>query len=158
MTQNVSTLPSSNISSIAGTYRSLLGLADRIPLSLVQLAGRIAVAHVFWNSAQSKLASWQVTQQLFQMEYHVPLIPPEIAAPLATATELGGSILLMLGLFARLSACALLGMVAVIQLFVYPGNWGEHLLWASILLLVLARGAGKVSVDHLVSRYFRPHG
>jgi len=158
MTENVSTMPSSGESSIAGLYRGLLGLAGRIPLPLVQLAGRVAVAHVFWNSAQSKLASWQVTQQLFQMEYHVPLIPPEIAAPLATATELGGSILLALGLFSRLSAFALLGMVAVIQLFVYPGNWGEHLLWASILLLVLARGAGKISVDYLASRYFNSHG
>ncbi len=116
------------------------------------------MAHVFWNSAQSKLASWQVTQQLFRMEYQVPLIPPEIAAPLATATELGGAVLLFLGLLARLSACALLGVVAVIQLFVYPDSWGEHLLWASILLLVLARGAGKISVDHLISRYFRSRG
>lgn len=158
MTQNVSTLPSSSVSSITGTYRGLLSLADRFPLSLVQLAGRIAVAHVFWNSAQSKLASWQVTQQLFRMEYLVPLIPPEIAAPLATATELGGAVLLFLGLLARLSACALLSVVAVIQLFVYPNSWGEHLLWASILLLVLARGAGKISVDHLISRYFRSRG
>lgn len=154
MTHSVSALPSSGLSSITGIYRNVLGLADRIPLSLVQLAARAAVAHVFWNSAQSKLASWQVTEQLFQMEYHVPLIPSDIAAPLATATELGGSILLFFGLFARLGACALLGMVAVIQLFVFPGNWAEHLLWASLLLLIVARGAGKVSLDHLASRYF----
>lgn len=157
MTHNDSTLPSSGLTSIPGLYRSVLGLADRIPLSLVQLVGRVAVAHVFWNSAQSKLASWQVTQQLFRMEYHVPLIPPDIAAPLAAATELGGSILLFMGLFARFSACALLGMVAVIQLFVFPGSWGEHLLWASLLLLIVARGAGKISLDHLASRYFSSH-
>jgi putative oxidoreductase len=151
--------PASAISSAQGfspisAYRNVLGLAGQIPLSLVQFAARVAVAHVFWNSAQSKLASWQVTQQLFAMEYHVPLLPPEIAAPLATATELCGAVLLFLGLFTRLSALALLGMVAVIQLFVYPGNWGEHLMWASLLLLLLARGAGKISLDWLTERIF----
>lgn len=154
MALTISTQPSSGLASLAATYGGLLRRADHIPLSLVQLAGRIAVAHVFWNSAQSKLASWQVTQQLFQMEYHVPLIPPDIAAPLATATELGGAILLFLGLFARLGALALLGMVAVIQIFVFPGNWAEHLLWASLLLLIVARGAGKLSLDHLAARHF----
>jgi len=138
-------------------YRRALSLADSVPLSVVQLAARIAVAHVFWNSAQSKLASWPVTLQLFTMEYHVPLLSPEIAAPLATATELAGSLLLVLGLFSRLAALALLGVVAVIQLFVFPGSWGEHLLWASLLLLILIRGAGVVSLDHLAGRYFQPN-
>lgn len=153
-----STMPSTQSFSPLSAYRSLLGLADKIPFSLVQLAARIAVAHVFWNSAQSKLASWQVTQQLFAMEYQVPLLPPEIAAPLATATELVGAILIFLGLFTRLGALALLGVVAVIQLFVYPGNWGEHLIWASLLLLLLARGAGKISLDWLAEHIFARKG
>ena len=135
-------------------YHRAIGLAERIPLSLVQLAGRIAVGYVFWNSAQSKLASWPITIQLFKMEYQVPVLPPELAATLATATELTGAILLFLGLFTRLSALALLGLVAVIQFFVYPGHWGEHLLWASLLLLLLARGAGVVSLDFLAKRFF----
>ena len=135
-------------------YRRAVALAERIPLSLVQLASRIAVAYVFWNSAQSKLASWPITIQLFRMEYQVPVLPPELAATLGTATELTGAILLFLGLFTRLSALALLGLVAVIQVFVYPGHWGEHLLWASLLLLLLARGAGVVSLDHLAKRFF----
>jgi putative oxidoreductase len=154
MTHPASAISSASGFSPAAIYRSLLGLADRIPLSLVQLAARIAVAHVFWNSAQSKLASWQVTKQLFTMEYHVPLLPPDIAAPLATATELAGAVLIFFGLFARLGALALLGVVATIQLFVYPQSWGEHLLWASVLLLILARGAGKISVDYVASRWF----
>lgn len=153
-----STMPGTQSFSPISAYRSLLGLADKIPFSLVQLAARVAVAHVFWNSAQSKLASWQVTQQLFAMEYHVPLLPPDIAAPLATATELTGSILIFLGLFTRLGALALLGVVAVIQLFVFPGNWGEHLIWASLLLLLLARGAGKISLDWLAERFFARRG
>jgi len=156
MTHPASTLASGPRFSPAATYRRLLGLADSIPLSLVQLAARVAVANVFWNSAQSKLASWPVTRQLFAMEYQVPLLPPDIAAPLATAAELGGAILIFYGLFARLGALALLGVVTVIQLFVYPQSWGEHLLWAGLLLLILARGAGAISIDYLAKRLFAP--
>lgn len=156
MTNSTSTMPASGGASIVSAARGLIGLADRIPLSLVQLASRVAVAHVFWNSAQSKLASWPITQQLFAMEYQVPLLPPEIAAPLATATELCGAVLVFFGFFSRLGALALLGVVAVIQLFVFPGSWGEHLTWASLLLLIVARGAGKISLDYFVSRYFSP--
>lgn len=156
MTRNAIAISNSSSSSIVSSFRGLLNLAESIPMSAVQLAARVAVAHVFWNSAQSKLASWTVTLQLFSMEYHVPLLPPDIAALLATGTELTGSLLLLFGFFARLGALALLGVVAVIQLFVFPGSWGEHLLWASLLLLILARGAGAVSVDSLVCRYFAP--
>ena len=139
---------------VVALYGGLLNLAEKIPLSIAQLASRVAVAHVFWNSAQSKLASWPITQQLFAMEYQVPILPPDIAAVLATAAELGGAVLLFLGLFARLGALALLGVVAVIQLFVFPGSWGEHLLWASLLFFILARGAGSISIDYLARRYF----
>lgn len=135
-------------------YRKAIGLAEAIPLSLVQLAGRIAVAHVFWQSAQTKLASWQVTLQLFAFEYRLPVLPPDVAAPLATAAELTGAVLLFLGLFARLGSLILLGVAATIQIFVFPENWGEHLLWASVLGLILVRGAGVVSLDHLASRLF----
>ncbi|MGE4249180.1 MAG: DoxX family protein [Parvibaculaceae bacterium] len=132
--------------------RKVLATAESIPLSAIQLAARVAIANVFWNSAQSKLLSWPTTLQLFALEYRVPVLPPEIAAPLATATELTGSILILLGLFTRLGALALLGIVAVIQLFVYPGDWGVLLLWASLLGLLLARGAGVVSLDQLGRR------
>lgn len=135
-------------------YRKAIGLADAIPLSLVQLAARLAVAHVFWQSAQTKLASWPVTLQLFAFEYHLPILPPDVAAPLATAAELSGAVLLFLGLFARLGSLMLLGVVATIQIFVFPENWGEHLLWASLLGLILARGAGVISLDYLASRFF----
>lgn len=138
--------------SASSLVRKAVSVAESIPLSAIQLAARIAIANVFWNSAQSKLLSWPITLQLFAMEYRVPLLPPEIAAPLATATELTGAILIFLGLFTRLSALALLGLVAVIQIFVYPGHWGEHLLWASLLGLLLVRGAGVVSLDQLGRR------
>lgn len=151
-------MPGSHGFSLVSAYRGLLGLADHIPLSLVQLTARAAVAYVFWNSAQSKLASWPVTLQLFAMEYQVPLLPPNIAAPLATVTELCGAVLIFLGLFTRLGALALLGVVTVIQVFVYPGHWGEHLMWASLLLLLLARGPGNISLDWLAERAFAAKG
>jgi putative oxidoreductase len=154
MNNSISTTNIPRHNAFVSSYRDLLGVANRFPLSIIQLLSRVAVAHVFWNSAQSKLASWQTTQQLFAMEYHVPLLPPDIAAPLATATELTGSVLVFFGLLSRVGAVALLGVITIIQLFIYPENWGEHLVWASLLLLIVFRGPGKISLDHLVSRYF----
>ncbi|TPN85699.1 DoxX family protein [Mesorhizobium sp. CU2] len=146
---------SSNPAGFVGLYKRIIKLPEHIPFSLVQLAARVAVAHVFWQSAQSKLASWPVTLQLFANEYNLPIIDPSIAAPLATTAEITGSVLIFFGLFSRLAALMLLGVVSVIQIFVYPENWAEHLLWASSLLLVLTRGAGAISADHLFERILR---
>ena len=121
------------------------------PLSIVQLLARLAVAAVFFKSGMTKIASWEFTIMLFREEYRVPLLPPEIAAPLATATELSIPVLLALGLFSRLATLPLLGMVLVIQLFVYPQSWAEHLTWVALLLLILTRGPGTVSLDRLIA-------
>jgi putative oxidoreductase len=147
-------MPMSSSRGIVDRYLGALHLADAIPLSFVQLAARFAAAHVFWQSAQTKLASWPVTLQLFAMEYRLPFLDPAVAAPLATAAEITGSVLIFFGLFARLGALMLLGIVATIQIFVFPENWAEHLLWASLLLLILARGAGVISLDHVAARLF----
>lgn len=143
---------------VSSILADIVSIPERIPLSLVQLLTRIAVGHVFWASAQSKLASWPVTLQLFALEYRVPLLPPDLAASLATAAELSGSVLLFPGLLTRLAALQLLGVVAVIQLFVFPGNWPEHLLWASGLLLLFARGPGMISLDFIASRLLARRG
>ncbi|WFP76087.1 DoxX family protein [Mesorhizobium sp. WSM4906] len=148
----ISEQSSSNPAGFVGLYRRIIKLPEHIPFSLVQLAARVAVAHVFWQSAQSKLASWPVTLQLFANEYNLPFIDPSIAAPLATAAELTGLVLVFFGAFSRLGALMLIGVVSVIQIFVYPENWAEHLLWASLLLLVLARGAGVFSLDYVAER------
>jgi putative oxidoreductase len=131
-------------------------LAERIPYSLVALVARFAVAAVFWRSAMTKVdESFQVkstTFFLFKEEYKVPIIPPDIAAYLATYQELIGAVLLVIGLATRLTALSFIGMVAVIQVFVYPSGWPEHLLWFALLLLLVARGPGAISVDHLIWR------
>jgi putative oxidoreductase len=131
-----------------------IGLLEKLPLSLVQLAARIAVARVFWQSAQTKLQSWQVTEQLFAYEYNLPLIDPVLAARLGTAAELIGALLVAFGFASRLGALILLGVTATIQIFVFPQNWPDHLLWASLLLLIVARGPGFVSLDWVVRRLF----
>jgi putative oxidoreductase len=144
--------------SFSAFLADIVSIPERIPLSLIQLMTRVAVGHVFWASAQSKLASWPVTLQLFALEYRVPLLPPDFAASLATAAELSGSVLLFAGLLTRLAALQLLGVVAVIQLFVFPGNWPEHLLWASGLILLLARGPGMISLDFVTSHLLTRRG
>jgi putative oxidoreductase len=147
--------PFAKFAGIDPLVRRLIAIADSLPLSLVQLMGRMALAGLFWKAAQSKLASWPVTIQLFAFEYRVPLLPPEYAAMLGTGVELIGAILLFLGLMTRFAALALLGLVATIQIFVYPGSWSEHLLWASLLVLLVIRGPGVVSLDHAIGRWAR---
>jgi putative oxidoreductase len=113
---------------------------------------RLGLAAVFFRSGLLKLDSWQFTVLLFRDEYSLPLIDPALAARLATALELGVPPLLALGLATRLATLPLLAMVAVIQVLVYPNAWSEHLLWASILLLLLTRGAGTLSLDYVIAK------
>ena len=82
--------------------------------------------------------------------YKVPLLPPDLAAYLSTIGEHVFSVLLLVGLASRLSALGLFGMTMVIQLFVFPDGWPEHILWVSLQLLIIARGPGAVSLDHLI--------
>ena len=127
-------------------------LAERIPYSVVALVARIGVASVFWRSGQTKVSGFQLRDQtffLFREEYNVPLLPPDLAAYLATIAEHALSVLLLVGLATRLSALGLILMTAVIQLFVYPDGWPDHILWFGLLLLIVARGPGAISIDHV---------
>ncbi len=136
------------------TAKSLLATLDALPWSLLALPARLAGFAVFWRAGRVKLDDWQGTILLFREEYRVPLLPPELAAYLATAAELGCAVLLLAGLFTRLSALALIGLTLVIQLFVYPEAWPTHIQWLAFLLPLLARGAGELSLDHLIARRF----
>jgi putative oxidoreductase len=125
----------------------------RFPLCLIQLAMRVAVGSVFLNSGLLKINSWEFAIKLFEDEYKVPLLDPVWAARLATFNELTFSVLLIVGLVTRIATLPLLGMIAVIQTFVYPQAWTEHLLWASILVFLLTRGPGELSLDYLIERW-----
>ena len=127
-----------------------IGLLDGVPYTLLALPLRAGVATVFWNSAQAKLANWDTTIELFTEEYKVPLLPPEIAANLALGIELTMPVLLVLGLMTRAAALVLLGTTTVIEVFVYPQAWPTHIQWAAMLLVLLCRGAGKLSLDHVL--------
>jgi putative oxidoreductase len=126
----------------------------RFPLSVLQLAMRIAVGSVFFKAGLLKYNSWEFAVKLFEEEYKVPVLSPTVAASLAMVNELTWPIFLFLGLATRLATLPLLGMIAVIQTFVYPQAWTDHLLWGSILVFLLTRGPGALSLDHLIERAF----
>ncbi len=138
---------------VALTARIIRRLDD-VPYSLLAVPLRLAVATVFWNSAVTKLANWDTAVELFTEEYKVPLLPPELAAYIAVSIELTTPVLLVLGLATRPAALVLVGMTAVIEVFVYPEAWPTHIQWAAMLLVLLCRGAGKFSLDHLVRGHF----
>lgn len=144
---------------IAGMARRLIGLLDRIPYSLLALAARIFPAAVFWQSGETKVDGWHLSDNavdLFRDEYRLPLIDPTIAAYLAAFAEHFFPILLVLGLASRFAAFALLFMTLVIEIFVYPDAWPTHGVWATCFLVIIARGPGLFSLDHLIAaRYQR---
>jgi putative oxidoreductase len=130
-----------------GRLSRVTAALGRLPLAPIQLLFRLAIASVFLKAGLNKIASWELTVRLFADEYRVPALPPDLAATLATSVELSCSVLLVVGLATRLATLPLLGMIAVIQTFVYPGAYAEHLTWGSILLFLLTRGGGAWSLD-----------
>lgn len=132
------------------TFVAVRQWLERLPLSIIQLAMRIGVGAVFFKAGLLKYNSWEFTVQLFRDEYKVPLLDPAIAARIAMIQELTVPVLLFLGLATRVATLPLLGMIAVIQTFVYPNAWTEHLVWSSILVFLLTRGPGTLSVDHVI--------
>lgn len=137
-----------------GIFRQL----ERFPLAIIQLAMRIGVGAVFFKAGLLKYNSWEFTVQLFRDEYRVPVVDPVLAAQMAMIQELTIPVLLFVGLATRIATVPLLGMIAVIQTFVYPNAWTEHLVWASILVFLLTRGPGVFSVDYLIARRFSVAG
>lgn len=132
---------------------------DAIPMSLLTLCARLFPAAVFWQSGQTKVEGWHVTDgavALFREEYRLPLLDPWLAAHLAALAEHLFPVLLVLGLATRLSAAALMGMTLVIQTFVYPDAWPTHGVWATCFLLLVARGPGALSIDAMIGRICWP--
>jgi len=152
MTGNVTAVRPSSLAS--GIFARIRAALDGVPYTWLALPLRFAVATVFWNSAMTKLANWDTTLSLFSDEYQLPLLPPEIAAYAAATVELTTPVLMVLGLLTRPAAFVLLGMTTIIEIFVYPQAWPTHIQWAAMLLVLLCRGAGALSVDHLLWRRF----
>jgi putative oxidoreductase len=155
----MATLVDSTASAPAPTRRGPLVLLARLaekalPLDLLLLAQRIGIAAIFFQSGRTKVEGWFTISDsafyLFQTDYRLPLLPPVPATYAATISEHVFPILLVLGLFSRLSASALLFMTLVIEIFVYPDAWPTHLSWAGLLLPIIAFGGGKLSLDRLV--------
>jgi putative oxidoreductase len=133
-------------------FSSLANCAARVlPASVLLLVARLGIAAIFFLSGRTKveglLTITDSARELFQTEYRLPLLPPEVAVHLAAYTEHLLPILLVLGLFTRAAALGLFGMTLVIEIFVYPDAWPTHLSWAAILLPIIAYGAGKWSLD-----------
>ncbi|MBK1645863.1 hypothetical protein CKO25_14620 [Thiocapsa imhoffii] len=141
----------------------------RIPEDLIALLGRFSIAAVFWKSGQTKIEGFAVdlvegrvqlgwprlsesAVALFEYEYRLPLISPELGAILAALGEHVLPALLLLGLGTRFAALGLLVMTAVIQFLVYPGAYAIHGVWAAVLLYLMARGPGRLSLDQLMGR------
>jgi putative oxidoreductase len=130
---------------------------EKIPYTVLAVFLRLGIGAIFLRSGMTKVNGFTVTDStifLFADEYRVPLVPPAFAAHLAAYAEHLFPLLLFLGLATRFSALGLLGMTAVIELFVYPELWPDHVLWAGALLMLLSRGPGNLSVDHLIARRY----
>jgi putative oxidoreductase len=149
--------------------RRTIDLFGRVPDTLIALLGRFSIAAVFWKSGQTKVEGLAIdivngeftlgiprladsAVALFRDEFRLPFIPPELAAPMAAFAEHLFPILILVGLATRFSALALLVMTLVIQVFVYPDAYPTHGVWAAVLLYLVARGPGAVSIDHLIAR------
>jgi putative oxidoreductase len=130
----------------------VVGWLERVPYSLLAIPSRLALAEVFWSSFSTKIQNWDTTVALFEDEYKLPLLSPDAAAHLTAGIEVTASILLVLGLLTRPVALLLLGMTAYIEAFIYPLAWPTHIQWAAMLVFLLCRGPGKVSLDYLIRR------
>jgi len=128
--------------------------ARLLPDAALLLLDRVAVAAIFFLSGRTKVEGLftikDSTYELFRSEYALPLVPPELAAQMAATAEHVLPLLLVLGLCTRGAALGLLGMTAVIEIFVYPDAWPTHLSWAALLLPLVAKGGGRWSLDRVM--------
>ncbi len=134
----------------AKPIRAGIGALDAVPYDVIALIARAATFSVFIRSGTQKLSDWSSTLLLFQNEYHTPVLPPVVAAYMATTLELGCSSLILVGLLTRVSTLLLLGMTLTIQLFVYPDAWPTHIQWLAFMIILVLRGPGRVSLDALI--------
>lgn len=153
MQELAATFPAPATGARAAWNRAAAVLDALVGHAILAFCARLALAAVFFLSGRTKVDGLLTVNEgayaLFREEYKVPLLPPEIAAHLATYAEHLLPLLLALGLLTRLSALGLLGMTAVIQVFVYPDAWPTHLTWATAALYLAGRGGGPLALDRI---------
>lgn len=145
-------------------HAGLARVLDRLQ-SLLLLGTRFYVGWQFTKSGWLKYTSWDTTLGLFRDEYHVPLLPPELAAVIGTCGELGFPIFLYLGLFGRFGALGMffvnvMAVVSYRQVLLAEGfeaALGNHILWGFMLLVLMVFGPGKISLDAWLERRARAH-
>jgi putative oxidoreductase len=136
------------------TVAYMIDWFEWFPYWLIAITCRVALAKVFWSSAQTHLASWQTTLYMFHHSYRLPLLPPVPAAYIAVTIELVVPPLLVLGLATRFAALVIFGMSLVIEIFVFPQAWPTHIQWWAMMFVLMAYGAGPLSLDWLIRRWF----
>jgi putative oxidoreductase len=151
MTTATSTSPTTPSRPIA-LFDWIIAWFERIPYWLIAVTCRVALAQVFWSSAQTHLANWQTTLYLFGSDYSLPFLPPVLAAYMAVTIELVVPPLLLLGLATRFASLVVFGMTLVIEIFIYPQAWPTHIQWAAMMLVLMTYGAGPLSLDWLIRR------
>jgi putative oxidoreductase len=119
--------------------------------SILLITIRIWIAAIFFNSGLTKISNIETTIMLFEYEYDLPIISPIIAAYLATATEIGFSVLIAFGILTRFSSLAFIFMTLIIQFFVFEN--AEHFYWLFLLSTLFIFGAGKISIDYLTPKF-----
>jgi len=152
------TTPRSQSSMARGAHLYAAGVDLVLKLqSIFALVLRLYVARVFFTSGMIKLGNWTGTLGLFQNEYHVPLLPPTLAAYLGTAAEVGLPIFIALGLGTRAAALALF-VFNIVAATSYPdlspAGLKDHILWGTILLVTLFYGPGKIAVDEWIKQRY----
>jgi putative oxidoreductase len=143
------------MSMLIDAYRRAGQRAARLmPPALLLLVARLGIGAVFFLSGRTKvdgiLHITDSTYELFRTEYALPFLDPVIAAHISAYVENFAPIFLALGLFVRPAALSMLGMTAVIEIFVYPDAWPTHLSWAGLLLPLVAMGGGDWALDRLL--------
>jgi putative oxidoreductase len=148
-------MPAPRLQPLVALYRRGGQFAARLlPRDVLLLIARLGIASVFFQSGRTKvegiLRLTDSTYELFRTDYALPFMNPGVAAHVAAYSEHLFPVLLVIGLFTRPAALALMIMTSVIEIFVYPDAWPTHLSWAGLLLPLIALGGGRLSLDRLL--------
>jgi putative oxidoreductase len=144
---------------MAGLADSLSLLMARIPHAVIGLLGRVSLAWIFWSNGRARMGgSWNVlepggvTIAMFRGGYDIPQVPDAFAAIAVQTAELVLPVLLAAGLASRFAALGLLILIVVFELFVQPGPYAVHGVWAAVLLMIIKYGPGSISLDEALGR------